>query len=71
MSIPTPVPTTAQPAVAAPRGRRMSIRLRDRILSIASPLGLLIVWELAARFGIIDTRFFPAPSSIFALSSRC
>jgi ABC-type nitrate/sulfonate/bicarbonate transport system permease component len=66
MSVPAPVQTTAPPAVP-PRRKRMSIRLRDRILSIASPLGLLIVWELAARFGIIDTRFFPAPSSIFAL----
>ena len=44
----------------------MSLRMRDRILGIASPLALLIVWELAARFGLIDTRFFPAPSSIFA-----
>ena len=43
---------------------------RDRILSIASPLGLLIVWKLAARLGIIDTRFFPAPSSIFATVRR-
>jgi len=55
-------------AMAAPRrSRAMSLRRRDRILSIASPLGLLLVWEAAARFGFIDTRFFPAPSSILAL----
>jgi ABC-type nitrate/sulfonate/bicarbonate transport system permease component len=65
--LPTQLPARVAAAVPAPRGERMSIRLRDRILSIASPLGLLIVWELAARFGFIDTRFFPAPSSIFAL----
>ncbi len=61
---------SAEPAAvaAAPRRRRaMSLGVRDRILSIASPLGLLIVWEVAARLGFIDTRFFPAPSSIFAL----
>jgi NitT/TauT family transport system permease protein len=35
------------------------------LLNIASPLLLLSVWEVCARFGFIDTRFFPAPSSIF------
>lgn len=44
----------------------MSLRTRDRMLSIASPIGLLLVWELAARAGLIDTRFFPAPSAVFA-----
>jgi ABC-type nitrate/sulfonate/bicarbonate transport system permease component len=45
---------------------RMSARARDLLLNIASPLVLLIVWELCARFGFIDTRFFPAPSRIIA-----
>ena len=57
----------AQIAVAPRRGRALSLRGRDRILSVASPLGLMILWELAARFGLIDTRFFPAPSRILAL----
>jgi NitT/TauT family transport system permease protein len=35
-------------------------------MSIASPLGLLVAWEVAARLHAIDTRFFPAPSSIAA-----
>jgi ABC-type nitrate/sulfonate/bicarbonate transport system permease component len=65
--MPTQLPSSVPAAAAAPRRRRMPFGVRDRILSIASPLGLLIVWELAARFGFIDTRFFPAPSSIFAL----
>lgn len=43
---------------------RLSARSRDLLLNIASPLFLLIVWELCARFGFIDTRFFPAPSQI-------
>ena len=38
---------------------------RDRILGIASPLLLILAWEAAARMGLIDTRFFPAPSAIF------
>jgi ABC-type nitrate/sulfonate/bicarbonate transport system permease component len=43
---------------------RLAARRRDRILSIASPLGLLLAWELAAQTGLIDVRFFPAPSAI-------
>lgn len=54
-------------AVAPRRSWTLSLRGRDRILSVASPIGLLLIWELAARFGFIDTRFFPAPSSIIAL----
>lgn len=38
----------------------------DRLMSIASPIGLLVAWEVAARLHAIDTRFFPAPSSIAA-----
>src|SRR6478735_4815735 len=37
----------------------------ERLLSILSPLLLLALWELFARVGTIDTRFFPAPSTIF------
>jgi ABC-type nitrate/sulfonate/bicarbonate transport system permease component len=43
---------------------RLRAKRRDRIISIASPLGLLLAWELAAQAGVIDVRFFPAPSSI-------
>ena len=43
---------------------KMSARTRDRLLNIISPLALLVLWELCARFGFIDTRFFPAPSSV-------
>ena len=45
-------------------GSNMSARTRDRLLSAISPLALLLVWEFCARFGFIDTRFFPAPSKI-------
>jgi ABC-type nitrate/sulfonate/bicarbonate transport system permease component len=37
---------------------------RDGIIGVTSPLGLLLLWEVLARFGLIDVRFFPAPSSI-------
>ena len=45
---------------------RLGARRRERLLSIASPVGLLLTWELAAQFGFIDVRFFPAPSAIIA-----
>ncbi|GAB7522840.1 ABC transporter permease [Paraburkholderia sp. 2C] len=44
--------------------RRSSRRWGERALGFASPLALLIVWECAARAGLVDVRFFPAPSSI-------
>jgi len=49
------------------RNFSLSMRARERILGIASPILLLAVWELAARFHFIDTRFFPAPSSVIAV----
>jgi ABC-type nitrate/sulfonate/bicarbonate transport system permease component len=51
---------------ALPRRRAPPWRARDRILGVVSPIALLLVWEIAAGFGFIDTRFFPAPSSILA-----
>ena len=43
---------------------RFSAGKRDRLISIVSPLLLLLVWEIAARTRLIDTRFFPAPTTI-------
>lgn len=37
---------------------------RDRLIGVLSPLALLGLWEIAAHLGMIDARFFPAPSSI-------
>jgi NitT/TauT family transport system permease protein len=53
-------------AIRAPSlaGPWLTDRTRDRLLAFASPIGLLLVWEVGARTGLIDTRFFPAPSSI-------
>lgn len=43
---------------------KMNDKARDRLVSIASPLALVLLWELSARTGVIDIRFFPAPTSI-------
>src|SRR5437762_13549608 len=47
-----------------PRPMTLSPRSRDRLIGLASPAVLLLVWEAAVQFGWIDRRFFPAPSSI-------
>src|SRR3954465_2903892 len=39
-------------------------RTRDRLIGLLSPVFLLLLWEVLARVGWIDQRFFPAPSSI-------
>jgi NitT/TauT family transport system permease protein len=39
----------------------------ERLVSALSPIILLAAWELFARLGVIDTRFFPAPTSILAV----
>ncbi|HEY0218322.1 MAG TPA: ABC transporter permease [Afipia sp.] len=36
----------------------------ERFVGMLTPLALLIIWELAARAGLIDVRFFPPPSRI-------
>jgi len=58
--------TSTTISAAAEPGNALSVRSRERILGIASPIALLLVWELAARAHLIDTRFFPAPSSVIA-----
>src|SRR5262249_20713837 len=49
-------------------GERPSLGLsqqnKERILSIFSPVLLLVLWEVLVQPGMLDKRFFPAPSSI-------
>ncbi len=51
--------TTAREVVIARRRR-----LQEQVLTIGSPILLLLLWELLSRVGLLDRRFFPAPSSI-------
>ena len=58
---------SVQTVSSAPAGAAgISARSRDRLLNVISPLALLLVWEACARLGFIDTRFFPAPSSVIS-----
>jgi ABC-type nitrate/sulfonate/bicarbonate transport system permease component len=60
--------TTVNDVKAGPSKKR---RLRiastglERILAIVTPIVLMAIWEAAAYLGLIDVRFFPAPSKIF------
>lgn len=56
-------PSVRKPALGV---RVMGLLGQDRLISLASPFLLLLVWEALARTGTIDVRFFPAPTSIFA-----
>ncbi|WP_407280915.1 ABC transporter permease [Aromatoleum evansii] len=49
---------------AESRTKMRAAKNRDLVIGIASPLALILVWELCARLGAIDTRFFPAPSQV-------
>jgi ABC-type nitrate/sulfonate/bicarbonate transport system permease component len=41
-------------------------KFQERLLYLASPVGLLALWELVLRLGFGDRRFVPAPSDIAA-----
>lgn len=45
---------------------RRSTRIQSIVLGFGFPLMLLLFWEGAAQMGLIDRRFFPAPSTIGA-----
>lgn len=46
-----------------PKSQRRPARI-DRWLALLSPLIVLALWEGTVRLGIMDDRFFPAPSAI-------
>jgi ABC-type nitrate/sulfonate/bicarbonate transport system permease component len=51
--------STAREVVTARRRR-----LQEQLLTLGSPIVLLALWEILVRVGLLDRRFFPAPSSI-------
>jgi len=40
----------------------------ERAVALLSPFLFLVVWELASRAGVLDDRFFPAPTTIVQAS---
>lgn len=71
--------TQAEPPIPAPVEKRLDEDVRKQLLAAVeaekgpswvrrvgpfTPILLLVVWEILSRVGILDARFFPAPSSI-------
>lgn len=52
------------------RGLRVSGLFVERLMTIASPVALLLIWECCGRLGFLDQRFFPMPSTIFEALGR-
>ncbi|GEN84839.1 nitrate ABC transporter permease [Sporosarcina luteola] len=46
--------------------QRQSKERYKQLLTIVSPIFLLLLWEVASRTGILDIRFFPPPSAIIS-----
>ncbi len=45
-------------------------RRAEIALAVGSSLGLILIWEFAARLGLTNPVFFPAPSAVFAAMGR-
>lgn len=54
----------------AVRGGVLTRRRRELLASAFSPVLLLLAWEVTVRAGLLDARFFPAPSSIVETFGR-
>lgn len=58
-----PAPMTALSAGKAMTSKAQQLR-RERILSIVSPIAMVVLWELLVRSALLDIRFIPPPSGI-------
>ena len=54
-----------QPA-QAPKRLPLSQHTQERIVGLFAPIALLLLWEAIVRIGLLDHRYFPAPSSIIS-----
>ncbi len=62
-SIPTVEPGE-RPVTSARHERWLAGVAGERLISITSPILLLVVWEALGRLGLLDSRFFPVPTAI-------
>ena len=45
---------------------KLSNKVKTRMLTLVSPLVILLIWELFVRLQWLDSRFFPAPTTVLA-----
>jgi NitT/TauT family transport system permease protein len=39
--------------------------MKQKLIFFISPISALLIWEICSRTGILDVRFFPAPTEVF------
>ena len=49
---------------------RSTRRAAETALTIAAPLAMFVLWEVLARSGLIDARFWPPPSSLASAAAE-
>lgn len=59
-----------RPSDIDPGGVARKNRLKNQLLGIGTPIVLLAIWQFAASMNLIDARFFPAPTTIFAEAGK-
>ncbi|WP_078857107.1 ABC transporter permease [Streptomyces sp. NBRC 109706] len=69
MTTMTERPPRAQSAVVAEISRELRLgrrraRVTRLVLSVATPVALLLLWEVLSRSGALDARFFPPPTEV-------
>jgi len=62
--VPAGEATSGRPRAELAGGRSRNQPLAGRIVSVLSPLLLLVLWEILARAGVVDIRVFSTPSRI-------
>lgn len=74
LSLSEPGPAAKEETTVLRRGeKKMRHELRQqaqRVLRILSPFLLLLAWEISARVGLLDARFFPPPSTLIGTFER-
>lgn len=64
MTVETTTQVRIRPTDARRRSRLGIVLASDWVMAIASPILMLLAWELLVRSGALDDRFFPTPSSV-------
>jgi NitT/TauT family transport system permease protein len=57
-------PTAPTEALQRERRKRLRRERAERVVTLASPILLLVVWEAVTRLQLVDVRFFPRPSLV-------
>ncbi|SCX32832.1 ABC transporter permease [Agrobacterium rosae] len=58
------------PSMSPPKNRRVGRRLANTALRLASPLAIIVLWQVASMTGLLSPRILAGPSEIIATASR-